>query len=515
MHHDDRLPPGGTVPGKAVEGRAVADQYDAIVVGAGFGGAASAALLAKNGLKTLLLDKNAQPGGKAVTIAKEGFRYELWPIVGGPSLNSQFASVLEEIDMADEVELLTPETPTSSLLYKGRSGGYEELIGSARPREQADAAGLISWLQLDPADLPELTRLLHEMSTLTPQEIDALDDITLAEFLSRYRLPESVHSFFGMQCNILFVAPIDLVAASEAIKTFNDFGAGGAMRYSAGGYGRVAEVFAQAVQKYGGDLRLRTGVTKIAVAEGSVTGVATEAGSFAAPIVLSNAGLQPTVLKLVGEEHFDRSYVNYIRGLLPSWGLMGIRYFLSEPVFQYPVSIAFSDESYWDAERFRRIKAGEMPDELLVFNVVPSLYDPSLAPEGKQCALVATLCSPDPEPADSEVWWSKLDEMVDRLWPEMRPHVEREERYSPAHVSSLSRDHVLPGQGGECIGLAQIVGQCGRHKPSAKAPIRGLYYVGCDAGGYGCGTHQAVDSGVEVARMVLRDYRITQGMSSP
>jgi hypothetical protein len=36
--------------------------------------------------------------------------------------------------------------------------------------------------------------------------------------------------------------------------------------------------------------------------------------------------------------------------------------------------------------------------------------------------------------------------------------------------------------------------------------------VGCDAGGYGCGTHQAVDSGVEVARMVLRDYRIRQGM---
>ena len=146
------------------KGRAVAEQYDVIVVGAGFGGAASAALLAKHGLKTLLLDKNAQPGGKAVTISKEGFRYELWPIVGGPSLNSQFASVLEEIDMADEVELLAPETPISALLYKGRSGRYEQLIGSARPREQADAAGLISWLQLEAEDLPGLTRLLQDMA---------------------------------------------------------------------------------------------------------------------------------------------------------------------------------------------------------------------------------------------------------------------------------------------------------------------------------------------------------------
>jgi prolycopene isomerase len=73
-------------------------------------------------------------------------------------------------------------------------------------------------------------------------------------------------------------------------------------------------------------------------------------------------------------------------------------------------------------------------------------------------------------------------------------------------VSNLTRDHLLPGQGGECIGLAQIVGQCGSHKPSAQAPVRGLYYVGCDAGGYGCGTHQAVDSGVNVAELVRRAH---------
>ena len=125
-------------------------------------------------------------------------------------------------------------------------------------------------------------------------------------------------------------------------------------------------------------MRLRTAVSEITVDEGAVTGVATEAGEFTAPIVVSNAGIQPTVLKLMREENFDKSYVNYVKGLLPSWGLMGIRYFLSKPVFEYPVYIAFSDESYWDSERFRRFKAGETPDEVIVFNVVPSLYDLSL-----------------------------------------------------------------------------------------------------------------------------------------
>jgi hypothetical protein len=32
--------------------------------------------------------------------------------------------------------------------------------------------------------------------------------------------------------------------------------------------------------------------------------------------------------------------------------------------------------------------------------------------------------------------------------------------------------------------------------------LPGLFYVGCDAGGYGCGTHQAVDSGINVADLV-------------
>ena len=63
---------------------------------------------------------------------------------------------------------------------------------------------------------------------------------------------------------------------------------------------------------------------------------------------------------------------------------------------------------------------------------------------------------------------------------------------------------MLPNQGGECIGLGQVVGQGGRKKPSVSAPIRGLFFVGCDAGGYGVGTQQATDSGLNVANEVER-----------
>ncbi len=88
----------------------------------------------------------------------------------------------------------------------------------------------------------------------------------------------------------------------------------------------------------------------------------------------------------------------------------------------------------------------------------------------------------------------------------MPKHIERKEGYSTRDVSLLTRDQVLPGQGGECIGLGQVIGQAGRHKPLAKAPLQGLFYVGCDAGGYGVGIHQAVDSAINVAKNVQRHH---------
>ena len=485
------------------------DQYDVIIVGAGIGGSACAALLARRGVKTLLVDKNAIPGGKAITMSKDGFRYELWPICSGPSLGSQFARILDELGMQEDVELLTPEQ-ASALMYRPQgSSRYQCRVASAVPTAEGPM-GIVELLAIQSHDLPEVARLFTDMTQMAAVEIDRLDDTTFAEFLSRYRLPQSLLSYLGLWSNIVFVVPVDLLAASEAVKTFQDFATGGAARYHGGGYGRVAEVFCAGVERYGGRVLLKTKVERICIEDGAAAGVETDRGRFTAPIVVSNAGIQPTVLRLVGEQHFDRGFVSYVKGLVPSWGIMGIRYFLKRPFFEYPMYLAFSDESYVDTTRFLQMKAGHIPDELVVFNVVPAAYDRSLAPEGKQCALVGTLCSPDPDLAHAEALWAKLDDMVARLWPGIEDAVDFKERYGTKHVSALTRERVLPGQGGECIGLGQIVGQCGRHKPPARAPLRGLFFVGCDAGGYGCGTHQAADSAVNVAELVHREHRIRE-----
>ncbi len=464
------------------------------MVGAGPGGAACAALLAKEGIRTLLVEKNDRPGGNALTRSRKGFSYELWPITGGPSRSSRWEELIRELEL--DVELLAPEG-ASLLLYRSPSGEYVpyQEPGPVPPTAEESEG---------------LSRFFNDMISLSPREIEALDEVTWHEFVSRYRIPQAVYSHLAIQANIIFAVPIELLAASEMVETMRDIRRGGAGCYFKGGYGKIFEGCAKAVERYGGEVRLRTRVERITIEAGQVRGVVTDKGAFHAPIVISNAGLQPTVLKLVGGEHFDKGYVNYVKDLVPSLGSTGIRYFLSKPVLEHPMYITFSDDNYLNLERAERAKAGQLPEDVPVFVVVPSGFDPSLAPAGKQCALASTLCPPGADMKDQEIFWDKLEQTVAKIWPELSQHIEHKERYGTADISAISRDHVLPGQGGEVIGLGQVVGQCGRHKPSARAPLRGLFYVGCDAGGYGCGTHHAVDSAFNVAHMVLEYHQMHQ-----
>jgi len=107
--------------------------------------------------------------------------------------------------------------------------------------------------------------------------------------------------------------------------------------------------------------------------------------------------------------------------------------------------------------------------------------------------------------------WAKAgEETIFKAIPELEAAIEDRELYTPRDVSNLTRESVLPGHGGETIGLGQVVGQCGPNKPSIEAPIRGLFFVGCDAGGTGVGTQQAIESGMTVADAVLRYHQTSK-----
>ena len=51
----------------------------AVVIGAGIGGIATAARLAKNGFSVTVLEKNSMPGGRCGQIVRDGHRFDIGP----------------------------------------------------------------------------------------------------------------------------------------------------------------------------------------------------------------------------------------------------------------------------------------------------------------------------------------------------------------------------------------------------------------------------------------------------
>ena len=131
-----------------------------------------------------------------------------------------------------------------------------------------------------------------------------------------------------------------------------------------------------------------------------------------------------------------------------------------------------------------------------------SFYDENAAPKGKQVLVSGTVCSADPDAKEIQALYDVMDKQMQETFPEIWDACERREYNGPREIRDLTRDSAMPKTGGECVGVAQIIGQCGKDKPKSDAPINGLYIAGTDAGAEGMGTHQAATSGTRVAEMV-------------
>ena len=356
------------------------EQYDACVIGAGYGGAPVAALLAKAGWKVALIEKTARAGGKTQTTERKGYRFEMFGAVGIPALNSRFHELVDILGIAERAPFVVPEGDAASIRYKNAQGEwkvtYNPLIATGSEKEMA---GMKATFGVNDEDLAALGSMYEAILSVSEEEIDALDDTGALAWLRQFELATPLESQVCMNLNTLFVVAVDRLPASEMIRTLRDQVLGGAGRYHIGGYGHVAEVCADSVVERGGLYLTKTRVRQIIVEDGAAVGVRTDGREIHAPVVISSAGIQPTVLQLAGEQNFPVEYVERVRALEPSWAICGYRYVLDKRVFDAALIPVFSDQSWLDEERYQGMLRGEWPDVPLIAIDVPSEFDPGLS----------------------------------------------------------------------------------------------------------------------------------------
>lgn len=283
-------------------------QYDAIVIGAGLGGLGCAALMARNGLRPLVIEQHTIPGGYATSFTREAdsggtFTCEV-------SLHSTSAKapgmrrlltemgVYDRLDMVDH-ELAWTRIGTDGLVDLPNTGlaGLETLLKQRFPADFDDITRLMAyWRHM----LAEMDRLESQGPPADlaqfPQAFPILWSVagsTLQQVLDRHLKNQRLKNFIGMTWGYYGLPPSRLAAFYYLLPMAEYLEHGGV--YLRGTSQSLSDALVSVIEQGGGTVLLGQRVTAILTKNGRAAGVKTAAGkSYAARAVVSNASAPAT-----------------------------------------------------------------------------------------------------------------------------------------------------------------------------------------------------------------------------
>ncbi len=396
--------------------------WDAIVIGAGHNGLVNACYLQRAGLDVLVVEKNDWVGGAATS-------RELTP--GWLYSNCSYVCSLFRPEIMRDLEL--PRFGLQVIPYEGgavftQDGDYlasyrdhdahrrefarwSPRDAEAYDRYARDVTRQCRFIQpllmrtapdptsLWPRDLGELLYLGKKFGGLTPAEM-ALTlrfwTMSISDFLDEYFETPVIKANLALSGIIgTALGPMSPGTAYVLLHHYMGEvdGSVGAWGYARGGMGAVTRALADSFVASGGTIRTGAGVHHVAVKNGRATGVVLAGGEeVLGKIVISNADVKRTFLKLVEEKELPEPFLRRVRNfkIRGSSGKVNIAL---DSMPEFPALPKGSpclkgDMHFTDTvERMERgyddWKEGRFSRDPFLDMVLPTTLDPTMAPAGK------------------------------------------------------------------------------------------------------------------------------------
>ena len=480
--------------------------YDVVIIGAGIGGLFCANLLAREGLKVLLVEQHYMAGGYCSTFRRKGFTFDasthFYPLLGNP------------------------ETLTGKLL--------------------ADLGMQTRWVKMDPVDTfhfpdgsrfevpADLETYLARVKAEFPHQAEALDrffEAVREAYLSgllyyfrgrhtarfekyrRWSVTEVLErTFQDRKLKLLLTADCPHWGSPPKRTSFV-FDSMLRLSYFLGNYYPVhgsqffADELAQRFEEAGGHILMSTKVDKILVRQGRACGVDLETSvgklrgrrSIAAGTVVSNADLRLTLEKMLGHQQVDAAYLRSVQQMRPSFPCFLVHIGLRDVPAEVIEEVQGYYWNHWDPDLVGR---GGL--RCKVFS--PTLYEPRMAPEGGQIIILQKVLEMDyAGVADWPAHKRDIEDYVIGHLEKIIPGV-AEQIVVSLSASARTAARFTQNHAGAMLGWEMSPDQLGEDRPDNRGPVDNLYFVGhwTRPGG---GITPVIVSAQHVAQAVLKNGR--------
>lgn len=464
-------------------------QLTAIIIGAGAGGLATANILAKQGYKVAVYEKNDQVGGRMGVFEKDGFLFDTGPswYLMADVFEHYFKLVDEEVSDHYRLKRLSPAykvfydyasplTITGNLkkdaqaFEKIESGSGEKL---KRYVERAETNYKLALQHFLYNPFRSSTGLVSRDVIKKVPEFLRLFAQPLHSYVKRYFKSQVLQQILEYPMVFLGASPYNAPALYQ-LMSYLDFKEG--VFYPEGGLYKISEALFNIGNKLGVDYHLNSPVEKIITEGDRVTGIQVRGKVVSADLVVSNADLHFTETKLLqtSARSYSESYWSN-RTAGPSALLLYLGIKGSLPELNHH-NLFFVKN--W-RENFDSIyKHKDWPTDASIYVCKPSASDNLVAPKNHENVFVLV-----PLPAGNIKSSNQTNSYVDKYLAQIETmsgikdlskRIVVKEVRDPQHFSKAFNSWQY-----SALGMSHTLRQSAFLRPSVKSKkLKNLYYVG-------------------------------------
>ena len=469
--------------------RTIHSRPTALVIGAGLGGIATAARLARNGYQVTVLEKNAAPGGRCSRLVRDGHRFDTGATLFlMPEVFRQTYEALGE-RMEDHLELHRID-PTYSVHFAdgaeiALTSDLNSLQGQFEEIEPGSFGGLLRFLEEGrrhyrlALDRFVSRNFLHAWDYFNPFNLKLIWELKplIRHYanIGHYFSDPHLKAALSFQNMYLGMSPFDAPATYSLVQ-YTELAGG--VWFPMGGIYRVIESLAQIAEGLGVRFLYETPVETIEVEGNRATAVRLKGSEdrIAADVIVANADLPYVYSELLPRDP-QVKHLNRLRytcsAIMFYWGVDRVypqfdthNVYLS-PDYKGSFERIFRDHSLADAPSF--------------YVHAPTRVDPSAAPDGQDTLFVLVPVGHLDEDAQQD--WPQMKRraraaVLRRLatmgMPDLEEQIKFEVAYTPRAWQSLYNL-----QRGSAFGLSHNFLQVGYMRPHNRhARYGNLYFVG-------------------------------------